>query len=504
MYQRRLASAESGIYALEREQHELELEIQRMRNRSKTSDDEKYKEDKDSSKEYIYKMQAERYKIFESQDVETGRFDVTFEIDGKMLHAHKFILTSISETMDIWLTDLWTNKDEVIKIKDYSYDDFYEFLRFLYSGDCEIKTENVFNIVDMAEFYGVQYLKKLCDKFLLKSKVITIENVEEMFEFSDKYSMPGFLQAVKNFVKFKGVLSDPSFLTFKKAFIEKVVIQLKGGWREKVFEAVYKWVEHQVNQRAALNNQDINISEAVKVELSTILPVTKFYKMKSDFLINFVVEKGFLLTPAELFKHFSRYRYSDDQADFKSVCDLAQKQALLKQKMSQNADFNLADSIKADLAEIIPEIKFYKMKKPFVLDFIVGNGILSEEQANRAYETRVEVKNGHSIINGVFMDNYGIRKKFEYPKEFYHASKPTYIKKARFHNVKLPIPSTPSTVMKMKGVEWYLCFEKDGVFTLKHYSLIERSDYLLAQMENNPEFRIHPAEKTRFTFSDSI
>uniref|UniRef100_A0AC34GGT5 BTB domain-containing protein n=1 Tax=Panagrolaimus sp. ES5 TaxID=591445 RepID=A0AC34GGT5_9BILA len=98
-------------------------------------DDELHKQRDDGLSKCRHKMQMDRFKIFERQDLETGRFDVTFEIEGKKLHAHTFILTSVSETMDVWLTDRWTTKDTVIKVENYPYACFYEFLRFLYTSE---------------------------------------------------------------------------------------------------------------------------------------------------------------------------------------------------------------------------------------------------------------------------------------------------------------------------------------------------------------------------------
>uniref|UniRef100_A0AC34FNN5 BTB domain-containing protein n=1 Tax=Panagrolaimus sp. ES5 TaxID=591445 RepID=A0AC34FNN5_9BILA len=374
-------------------------------------------------------MQNQRFKVFKSQDLETGRFDVTFELDGKKLYAHQFILTSVSETMDAWLSTRWTTKDEVIKISDYSFNDFYEFLRFLYSGDCKITDENVFVFIDMAEFYGVSVLECFCDDYLKNFK-ITLNNVEEMFEFSQKYSLHNFERTIKKYIfdLSEDLLAAENFLNFQKSFVKFFYDSFaRPYFREKAFNAVYEWAKYQVTQRAEKNDSNFNLTEAIKSELSTIISIEQFRYMNFDFLMNFVLYCVNVL-------------------------------------------------------------------------ILVANGILSEEQANRVNETRVEVKNGDKILTGIFMDDYGIRGAFENV----YSKKPTLSKKLRVNNVKLPIPSTPSIVMKMKGVEWYLCLEKDGVFTLKHQTLIERSDYLIAQMENNFEFELDLKKETNFKFSHNF
>uniref|UniRef100_A0A914ZCZ9 BTB domain-containing protein n=1 Tax=Panagrolaimus superbus TaxID=310955 RepID=A0A914ZCZ9_9BILA len=113
-------------------------------------------EDRDSLNEYAYKMQMDRFKVFKEQDREKGHLDVAFEIEGKKLHVNKYLLTTASEPLNAWLSDRWSTKDEVIKIEDYSFDCFYEFIQFIYTGRCDLSSENVFKMVDMAEFYNGQ------------------------------------------------------------------------------------------------------------------------------------------------------------------------------------------------------------------------------------------------------------------------------------------------------------------------------------------------------------
>uniref|UniRef100_A0AC34GJS4 BTB domain-containing protein n=1 Tax=Panagrolaimus sp. ES5 TaxID=591445 RepID=A0AC34GJS4_9BILA len=130
-------------------------------------------------------MQNKRYRIFKEQDLEKGCFDVTFEVEGKKLHAHKFILTSVSEYFQIFI-GRWTTKNEDIEIKDSSFDNFYQFLSFLYCSDCNLTEENIAKITDMAERYCVQCLKDFCDEFLFEMEK-SVESIEELYEFAQKY-----------------------------------------------------------------------------------------------------------------------------------------------------------------------------------------------------------------------------------------------------------------------------------------------------------------------------
>uniref|UniRef100_A0A914Q2H7 BTB domain-containing protein n=1 Tax=Panagrolaimus davidi TaxID=227884 RepID=A0A914Q2H7_9BILA len=458
------------------------------------------------SKDYAYKMQQERFEIFKSQDPDNGHFDITFEIEGKKLYANKFILTPCSETLKAMLSDRWSNKDESVKIEAYSYDNFYQFLTFLYTGSCKLTRENVFQLTDMAEFYAVPFLKEFCEKFLLGMNYY-VQNIEEMFEFAQKYSMEHMEDLIKKFVSsnFEAIISSESLLSYKKPFMDVLASIIHYPWKGKIFEAIYKWVEHQVITQKDVEDESFNLLETVKTEFPVKDELRETFphiysldktKMSKYFLIDFMFEKGILLSPGEFRSIYQRIRRTwDGEFCFKYVYDLAEKQALQKQKMNPNNSFNLADSVKILLSEVIPNVEFCKMNKTFVMDFIVPKGILTEEQANHLFDIRVSIENNRKTVTGVFKnDILAVSHKVTCLKQ-------TSTNMCRFLKLKFPIPSIKSSIKKMKGVDWYLCLDKNGILTLKHHSKIKRSDYLIVEMKSESEFSLTPNKITIISIS---
>uniref|UniRef100_A0A914QRZ9 BTB domain-containing protein n=1 Tax=Panagrolaimus davidi TaxID=227884 RepID=A0A914QRZ9_9BILA len=86
-------------------------------------------------------------------------------------------MPTVSATLNSWLSDRWTTKDKIIKIEDYSYDNFYQFLCFIYIGKCLLTVETISQLIDMAEYYAVECLKELCDNYFSKISNNTLENV---------------------------------------------------------------------------------------------------------------------------------------------------------------------------------------------------------------------------------------------------------------------------------------------------------------------------------------
>jgi hypothetical protein len=61
-----------------------------------------------------------RYAIFKSQNTNNGGFDVTFQFKDKQLHAHSFILWSISDVFKSTLLGPSPNKNEPIRISQFT------------------------------------------------------------------------------------------------------------------------------------------------------------------------------------------------------------------------------------------------------------------------------------------------------------------------------------------------------------------------------------------------
>uniref|UniRef100_A0AC35FCU9 BTB domain-containing protein n=1 Tax=Panagrolaimus sp. PS1159 TaxID=55785 RepID=A0AC35FCU9_9BILA len=224
------------------------------------------------AQEIIYSFQMQRFEVFKTQDVENGKFDVAFEIDGKTLYAHKAIICLISTTLDSMLSDRWRKPDdEHVKIDGYSFDNFKEFLTFIYSGKCKLSNENILSMVDIAEFFGVKLLKIYCEKFLTKMKFDS-NNVYGFRELSQKYSLNELKKVIDKFI------SDNILY-------------------------VCKWAENRVTKlRKTVELEEIceeTKNLGIKNEMLQFLPFFNFEKMKIKFFNDFIVQKRFIFTDDE-------------------------------------------------------------------------------------------------------------------------------------------------------------------------------------------------------------
>uniref|UniRef100_A0A914QE73 BTB domain-containing protein n=1 Tax=Panagrolaimus davidi TaxID=227884 RepID=A0A914QE73_9BILA len=191
------------------------------------------------SMNYINKLLPQLGAAFKSQDHEL--FDIVFDIEGKKLYADKLILSISSPTFKSMLSDRWISKNDAIKIETYKYDDFKELLTFIYSGECNLSNENIFTMLDVAEFYQTEDLKKLCDEYLSKLE-LKLTNIFQLLETSNKYSLIQMKEKIQTFVfqKFANFTKFDGFLNADKSIVKEIVAMESNlsKHHEKMFQYV--------------------------------------------------------------------------------------------------------------------------------------------------------------------------------------------------------------------------------------------------------------------------
>uniref|UniRef100_A0A914Q3M9 BTB domain-containing protein n=1 Tax=Panagrolaimus davidi TaxID=227884 RepID=A0A914Q3M9_9BILA len=254
-----------------------------------------------SAERIHYELSMETFEVFKAQDPENGYFDVVFQIQGEKLYAHKLILCRVSPTFKSMLSNQLTIFDEPISIENYTLEDFKEFLTFIYSCQCQLSKENIFSIIDAAEFYCVQRFKTICEEFLTKSE-LNLENIYQMIQISNKYLLAKFNKLVIKFASknISTFLKNEQFYGLKKCTLKKILeLSDKTKDQEVVFEAVYKWAEIQAKENFETDS-GMDLNDAIKKQISDLLPFINFQNMGIDFLTFFVVKKTDIFTVSEL------------------------------------------------------------------------------------------------------------------------------------------------------------------------------------------------------------
>uniref|UniRef100_A0A914Q187 BTB domain-containing protein n=1 Tax=Panagrolaimus davidi TaxID=227884 RepID=A0A914Q187_9BILA len=211
------------------------------------------------------------------------------------------MLCRVSPTFKSMLSNQLTLYDEPIFVENYTLEDFKEFLTFIYSGKCQLTNENIFAMVDIAEFYCVPSFKTICEEFLTKTE-LALGNICQMIEISNKYSLSEINQLVIDFASknISTFLKNEQFYGLEKCTLKKILeLCDKTEHQEVVFEAVYKWAEKQAKENLEADN-GLNLNETIKEQISDFLPFLNFQNMRIDFLTFFVAKQTNIFTVSEL------------------------------------------------------------------------------------------------------------------------------------------------------------------------------------------------------------
>ena len=184
--------------------------------------------------------------------------DVKLLVNSQTIPAHRFVLIANSSVFFAMFNGPLAETSGTVAITDCEReDDFIQFLRFLYTEECDLTWENVFEILYFSKKYLVSSLTKHCARFL--SQQIQLDKVLPILQQAIKFDE---LELRDHCLQY--LCPNISKLAVTEAFIgvEHHVLtliikqdQLKIS-EVDLFKAVEKWCENQVNKRGLPNNPE--------------------------------------------------------------------------------------------------------------------------------------------------------------------------------------------------------------------------------------------------------
>ncbi len=110
--------------------------------------------------------------------------DIKFSCEGsdKKFFAHKYVLATSSAVFYAMFYGELAEKNSVVHLSDTNEDILEEFLRFLYTDECNLSIDNAMFVLYLAKKYIVPSLAEKCTEFLEAN--LALENVFYTFETS--------------------------------------------------------------------------------------------------------------------------------------------------------------------------------------------------------------------------------------------------------------------------------------------------------------------------------
>ncbi|XP_059141363.1 ectoderm-neural cortex protein 1-like [Physella acuta] len=133
-------------------------------------------------------MRANKLLDVALQSWKLGQYtDITISVGGQTFKAHRIILTSLSDFFHplMQLDDKGTG---VVKLgNNIEPADFAVLLEFAYTGQVEITTENVQNLLVSADYLQVDYVKHECIKFM--QRYLDLDNIFDVLTLASNHSL---------------------------------------------------------------------------------------------------------------------------------------------------------------------------------------------------------------------------------------------------------------------------------------------------------------------------
>lgn len=146
---------------------------------------------KSDSPQELYRSDAYSNKLLHGlkENYEDGKFcDVTFIVGEKLIKAHRVVLSSFSLYFKALFDSFWKeNEQEKIHIQDIDERTLKCLINFAYSGELEVNTANVLDLLSAADFLQIDFVKTSCGKYL--KSLVNHENCLTMLIIANKFNV---------------------------------------------------------------------------------------------------------------------------------------------------------------------------------------------------------------------------------------------------------------------------------------------------------------------------
>jgi hypothetical protein len=123
--------------------------------------------------------------------------DITFVIENRHIKAHKILCLRCPYFLTLLTSQFLESVANEIIIEDVKYDVFLKLIEYIYSDHVVINLDNAVELLNIADRFGVERLKKLCEKEMLE--YINVENVSSILYSSDLNNAEVFIYFIFNF-----------------------------------------------------------------------------------------------------------------------------------------------------------------------------------------------------------------------------------------------------------------------------------------------------------------
>lgn len=112
--------------------------------------------------------------------------DIRFKVEGQYIWVHKAILKIRCQYYRSMFSQPWAEAEkEVVEVEQFSYPVYYSFLKYLYTDEVDLPSDEALGLLDLANAYCESELKSRCQQLIRQS--VSVENVATLYATGMKY-----------------------------------------------------------------------------------------------------------------------------------------------------------------------------------------------------------------------------------------------------------------------------------------------------------------------------
>ena len=178
--------------------------------------------------------------------------DISFTCEGsdKIFYAHKYVLGTSSAVFHAMFYGDLAEKNSVVHLSDTDEKSFEEFLRFFYTDECNLTTDNVIPVMYLSKKYIVPSLTEYVKVKLVRDSNAgnVLDILEQAIHFEEKDLETKCWKVID--WRASGVISSANFVNIKQTTLASLLKRNYLNVSEiNLFQAVLKWIDHQCSER---------------------------------------------------------------------------------------------------------------------------------------------------------------------------------------------------------------------------------------------------------------
>ena len=237
---------------------------------------------------YKDELLKEAYRLKENNSL----CDVTLRVNSRQFRANRAILAAGSPFFRcLFTTKMKENLSDEVKLEGLNVQVMQDVLKYIYTGEIIVTSENVEEIVKAADFLMITSLKEIGTEFLKRS--LEPSQCFSVYAFAEKYNCKTLQEATIRFMceHFKEVSKAEEFFSLEYKVVMKIFSSddLVVSKEEEVYQTVIRWLKHDY--------------EIKRTYLEKLFSCIRLSSMSTYYLMKTVQEEDMIVNNVHCLRH---------------------------------------------------------------------------------------------------------------------------------------------------------------------------------------------------------